>query len=252
MIDKNNMEEILDSLIGLGMDLKEAQVYLSLLLLGEVGSSKIIQQTGLHGQYVYQSLDRLESRGFVQHVIKRGRKKFSAKNPKVLTRLAEEKKIMAENLVSKLNKILVLPPDQHFEIFQGKESYIAHEFELLKNSMEGSILMIIGGSGDKFNENMGERLGEYSRLHISKGINIRYIGSEVQRSDMTKMHGSRKNFEIRYLPGLFTGEVNTNIWPDALGFNIYSEPVTRFTIWNPVVAQSYAKFFETLWSLAKI
>ena len=75
--------------------------------------------------------------------------------------------------------------------------------------------------------------------------------SEGQRASMPQTHGKRKLFEVRYLPGLFTGQVNTNVWSDAIGFNIYCEPVTRFIIWNPVVAGSYAQFFETLWKLAR-
>ncbi|MDO8728449.1 MAG: helix-turn-helix domain-containing protein [bacterium] len=251
MLDKNQQEDILKGLSDLGMSRKEAQVYISLLLSGEVGSSKIIKDTSLHGQYVYQSLERLESNGFVQHIIKRGRKKFSAKNPNMLTRLADEKKALAENLVAKLNEIMILPPEQHFEVFQGKEAYVAHEFDMLERAKDGCQLLIIAGTGDQFNQNMGERLKEYSALQIRKNIIVHYLGSEAQRSNMTQMHGSRKSFEIKYLPGLFTGYVNTNIWPDALGFNIYGEPVTRFTIWNPVVAGSYSQFFKTLWNLAK-
>lgn len=251
MLDENQQEDLLKDLSDLGMSSKEARVYVSLLLSGEVGSSKIIKDTSLHGQYVYQSLERLESKGFVQHVIKRGRKKFSARNPNMLSRLADEKKVLAESLAIKLNEMMTLPPEQHFEVFQGTEAYIAHEFDMLKRAKDGCQLLIIAGTGDQFNQNMGERLKEYSALQTKKNITVHYLGSEAQRSNMSQMHGSRKSFEIKYLPGLFTGYVNTNIWPDVLGFNIYSEPVTRFTIWNPVVAGSYGQFFKTLWNLAK-
>ncbi len=146
---------------------------------------------------------------------------------------------------------MVLPSDQQFEVFQGKESYIAHEFDLLEQAKEGSELLVIGGAGDRFNETMGERLSAYAALQAKKQISIRYIGSESQRAAMPELHGRRKLFQTRYLPGLFTGQVNTNVWPDVLGFNIFGEPVTRFTIWSPVVAGSYRQFFETLWKMAK-
>lgn len=96
---------------------------------------------------------------------------------------------------------------------------------------------------------MGRRLEEYMVIQVKKNIRIRYIGSEGQRSVISKLN--RKLFEIRYLPGLFTGDVNTTIWPDALEFNIFQEPVTLFTVWNPVVAGSYRQFFQTLWNLAR-
>ncbi len=104
--------------------------------------------------------------------------------------------------------------------------------------------------GDKFNGTIGERLFEYAALQVKKQISIRYIGSESQRAGMQAMHGRRKLFQARYLLGLFIGQVNTNVWPEALGFNIFGEPVTRFTIWSPVVG-SYKQFFEALWKMGK-
>lgn len=251
MFDENTKEDIVQNLQKLDLSRKDSLVYLSLLHLGEVGSSKIMNDTSLHGQYVYQSLERLEKLGLAQHVIKHGRKKFSAKSPENLRRLADQQKTIADNVAAKLEELVVLPPDHTFEVFQGRDSYVAHEFELLKNANNGSELLVIGGSGDKFNQAMKERLAEYSHLQTKKEIHIRYIGSEAQREKTEEMHGSRNLFKIRYLPGLFTGEVNTNIWPDALGFNIFSEPVTRFTVRSNIVAGSYRQFFETLWKLAK-
>jgi DNA-binding MarR family transcriptional regulator len=244
-------KEIFQNLQKLGLTEKEAKVYMALLKRGEVGSSKIMKEAELHGQYVYQALESLEKKGLVQHMIRRGRKKFSAKNPQTLTRLVEQQKVIADSVVSKLQELMVLPPDQRFEVFQGRESYISHEFDLLEQQSEGAELLVIGGTGDRFNETMGNRLGEYAALQIKKNITIRYLGSDGQRAGMPEMHGRRKLFEARYLPGLFTGQVNTNVWPNCLGFNIFGEPVTRFTIWSPVVAGSYRQFFEALWKLAK-
>lgn len=251
MIDKNKLTELTKELKNTGLKEKSATVYLALLQLGEVGSSKIIKETGLHGQYVYQAIGELEAAGLAQHVIKRGRKKFSAKNPQTLVRLADERKKQTESLAQKLNQMMILPPEQTFEVYQGRESYIAHEFDLLHRAQEGGELLVIGGSGDKFNDEMGERLREYANVQMKKNIIVRYIGSDDQRQKMPAMHGQRKNFQIRYLPGLFTGQVNTNVWPDVLGFNIYGEPVTRFTISSKQIAESYRQFFETLWNLAK-
>src|SRR3989344_5034444 len=122
-----------------------------------------------------QALGSLEKRGLVQHVIKNGRKKFSAKNPQVLTRLIDQQKATAENVAAKLQEMMVLPPDQRFEVFQGRESYVAHEFEMLEKASDGSELLVIGGTGDKFNETMEGRLGEYASLQVKKNIKIRYL-----------------------------------------------------------------------------
>ncbi|EKE25897.1 MAG: Transcriptional regulator TrmB [uncultured bacterium] len=251
MFDENGNKEILGELQKLGLKEKESQVYLALLELGEVGSSKIIKRSELHGQYVYDCLESLEEKGLVQHLIKNGRKKFIAKNPKTLIGLIERQKVLASSVAEKLKEVMIMPPHQHFETYQGKESYIAYEFELLKNAPEHSEFLIIGGSGDDFAKSMGKNLYEYEKIRVAKKVSIRYIGSEDQKKDLIHAKNHRESFDYRILPGLFTGMVNTNIWPDSIGFNIFGSPVTSFSITNPIIAGSYKQFFETLWKMGK-
>jgi sugar-specific transcriptional regulator TrmB len=250
-IDKNNNSEIKANLKSIGLREKEAAVYLALLELGEVGSSKIVKKTGLHGQFVYTSLESLEQKGMTRHVMKRGRKKFSAKSPKMLVQLIDRQKRMAEEVAEKLNEMILIPARNEFEVFQGKESYIDNEFDLLNQSPDECELLIIGGAGDKFSENMEDEIRRYEKLRVAKKISVRYIGSADQNEYLEKNKKTRQYFDCRFLPGLFTGMVNTNIWPGAIGFNIFGEPVTNFTISSSVIAGSYKQFFETLWKLAK-
>lgn len=249
MFDENEKKELLNNLQSLGLKEKEALVYLSLLELGEVGSSKVIKSSALHGQYVYMALESLENKGLVQHVIKQGRKKFMAKNPSTLVGLIERQKNIADKMVDKLKNMVVLPAQQQFEIYQGKDSFIAYEFGLLEKALENSQLLIIGGTGDDFFETMRMNLQKYEKIRLEKNIVVRYIGSEGQKKELLEEKNNRKLFEYRILPGLFTGIVNTNIWQDAIGFNIFGNPVTAFSISNSLIAISYRQFFESLWEL---
>lgn len=251
IFDETEFKAVLEDLNKLGLSDKEAKVYLSLLQQGEVGSSKIIVSSGLHGQFVYQALKELEEKGLVQHVIVRGRKKFSAKGPAMLSMLVDQKKKIADGIVEKLDRIVISPDKQQFEIFQGKESFVSREFDLLSKAQEGSVLLIIGGTGDMFTKTLDKQFGEYEYLRMKKNIKVRYIGSEGQRINLANAGDTRRLFEYRLLPGLFTGEVNTNIWPDSVTFNIFGEPTTNFSVSNIKIAESYRQFFETLWKLAR-
>ena len=77
-LDDNKNKELLVHLEQLGLSDKEARVYLALLPRQDTGTSNLIRATGLHGQFVYAALDRLEELGLAKHVIQNGRKKFSA------------------------------------------------------------------------------------------------------------------------------------------------------------------------------
>lgn len=247
--DKDQFANIQEQLQKLGLTQHQSSVYIALLNLGQVGSSKIIQMTGLHGQYVYQALYDLEEKGLVGHIIYNGRKRFQAKHPQVLNQIAEAQKDIASNVVTQINGFLSLPPPQQFDIYQGEDSYVRYEFQSLMAAEKGILLCIIGGDGDLFMKIMGARLPEYERIRVRKEIQIRYLGSISQKSELTLMKKEREFFESRVLPGLFTGLVNTNIWQNHIGLNLFGNPILCFTISNTQVADSYRGFFNTLWEL---
>ncbi len=248
MIDKNLSHE----LERLGLAAKEAAVYLALIELGTVGSSKIIEATELHGQFVYQTLAKLEARGLVSHAIVRGRKKFQASHPKMLVRLAERHIRLAEDVAKSIETRLSIPAESSFETYQGEEAFIAHEQELLTRASPGCEILVIGGTGDQFQDLLGSMLGAYEHVRREKEIRVRYLGSEDQREGLKKDLANRFLFDARVLPASFTGLVNTNIWPDVVNFNTFGNPVTSFVLQSQAVAESYRSFFEGLWNIARL
>ena len=251
MLDEKQKSQITKNLTSLGLSEKESLVYLALIELGEVGSSKIIKKAGLHGQYVYDALNKLEKKGLIQHVIKRGRKKFMAKSPNVLVNLIARQQLLAEETAKTIQSLALIPEEQKSEIFVGSESYTINEFALINRAPEGCQLLVIGGQGDHFAEEMGKDIEKYEKIRVQKKILVRYLGSQEQSQELENSKKTRKYFEYKILPGLFTGLVNTNIWPEILNFNIYGEPVTSFVVYNKEIADSYRQFFEVLWKMAK-
>ncbi len=250
-IGENEGREIAHGLESLGLKEKEALVYMALLELGEVGSSQIARKTGLHTQFIYTALAALETHGLAQHVVRRGRKKFSGKHPRALVRLVEQQKATADVLAARLDAFTSLPKEQRFEIFQGNTSYVAHEFDILKETPEGSEILIISGSGDRFDHEMRSVMAEYETLRIQRRVVLRYLGSRIEREYLESIKNARALFSYRLLPGLFTGLVSTVIGPSTISFKVYGEPVTSFVVSNEVIAGSYKQFFETLWKMAQ-
>lgn len=248
MIDKTTIRY---ELISLGLAEKEAKVYLALIPLGTVGSSKLIEASGLHGQFVYQALESLEERGLVGHVVERGRKKFFSRPPSALVQVAEKQVTAAQAVAKSLEQAALIPADQTFEVVRGTESFIAHEFALLRDAPEGCELLVIGGAGDQFANEMGDKLGSYEVERRKKKIRVRYIGSQDQLGALRKDNTSRSFFAHRVLSSSFTGLVNTNIWPEVVNLNTFAKPVTSFVLKSPTVAESYRGFFEALWRMGK-
>ena len=64
-----------------GLTNNETGVYLALLQTGSISVNSIAEKSGLHRQAVYDALDRLLEKGFVNFVIKNNKKHFQAIHP---------------------------------------------------------------------------------------------------------------------------------------------------------------------------
>ncbi len=251
--DEISDKDLLKKLSELGLSDKEARVYLALLPRHDVGSTKIIRATGLHGQFVYDSLARLEEMGLAKHVIQNGRKKFSANTPMRIISLLEEKRLSAQSVVRQLQERYSGKYEQNFEVFQGENAFRAHQYDLLERVPQDSEALAICGPTENFLATFGDgESDEFEKLRIKKGLRVRYIGMESMRERLTEARKWRKLWEFRILPGgTSTGLVDTDIWPDNITFNIFGNPVISFTLTSKVIADGYKEFFESLWNLSK-
>jgi len=252
LIDENNRNEIMKDLQKVGLDQNEAVVYLSLLRLGEVGSSSIIRDTKLHGQTVYNALDKLETQNLARHSIVNNRKKFYAQKPTNLSNILEEKRKIADDLAKRLEGDFSVIDSQEIQVFRGNESFLTSQFEMLKGMNEGSELLILGGTGDEYIKNMGKQMEQYEFERNKRKIGIKYIGSYEQSKYLSESTERRTHFSYKVLPKAFTGVTNITVLRDyALAIFLFDENVHMIVIKNKKIVSSYTDFFETLWKMAK-
>lgn len=251
-LDGRENKELLKKLQDFGLSDKEARVYVALLPYRDIGSSKLIHMTGLHGQFVYDALARLEELGLAKHVIRNGRKKFSAGSPMRLQSLAEEKRLSVQSVARELQSRFAGAHEQEFEVFQGDTAFAAHQIDLLRQSPEGGTLDVFASQTEKYLETL-EELGmaaEYDKLRHEKKISIRYIGAQAQEERLVQMEKDRPFWIFRILPGQSTGKISIEIWTNSVSFVVYSDPIFCFTITSKEVATGYRDFFNAVWKLS--
>lgn len=249
-LDKKEDRQLLNNLAKLGLTEKEARVYVYLVgRMQEVGSSKIVTATSLHGQYVYTALEALENKGLVKHVIKNNRKKWSANPPARITSLIEEKRMVANSVQDTLEKMFAHQVEQEFEVYQGEDQFVANEFQMIEDAEQNSYIDIIGGEGNTYAKLLGDDRLLYNEKSIVKNINVRFIGTTEQKDYLEATKKSRAHFDFRIMPGYAESKVSTSIYPNHIQFQIYGDPVLVFKIKSPEIAQNYRTFFESLWAL---
>lgn len=250
-IDENSKKHLLKKLQGLGLSEKEAKVYLALLPRQDIGSSKIIQSTGLHGQFVYAALERLEELGLAKYVIQNGRKKFSAHSPKRLVTLVDEKKLVAHSLAQELQNQFQGSHDDDFEVYKGRDSFIAHEFRLLEDAPEGCTIDVFAGTHSRFVTLMEEVIEEYEANRNAKHIHVRFLTAPSQLPECRRMKRERVDFEYRVIPNIHGGITDTDIWPGKVILKSYNDPVLSYAITSQELSESHRQFFEVLWNMSK-
>lgn len=253
IFDQNTTNTVKE-LCTLGLTEKEALVYLALLPRRDTGSSKLVLATGLHKQFVYNALGKLEGLGLAKHVIQNGRKKFSANTPQRIVSLIEEKRVAAGRLAAELQKKYIGEHDQDAEIFQGDNAFVMHQMNNIERAPEGATLCVIASASERYGAILREHdlWDEFERIRKSKNIAIKYLGSESQLETLKSRMSDEKPWEYRILPGHATGLMNTDIWDDHVTFNIFGEPVLSITITGKEITDGYRQFFDTLWKLGRI
>jgi sugar-specific transcriptional regulator TrmB len=235
----------------LGLSEKEARVYVALLGFGDmVGSGKVITGTGLHGQFVYTALASLEEVGLVRVVTVRGRKKFAANSPTGLSALVERKKVVADEVAQDLLKFSGTEHTQDFQVFQGRDAYIANEFVALKEATENEVWRIIGGSGDIFMELLGHELPLYDEERKKKNITILYLSTEAQKDTLPRAVANRPDFKVRSIKGYIQNNTNTLIRPNSVSINSFANPVLAYYLYSKETAAGYQNFFDALWEMS--
>lgn len=252
IVDEIGNKDLLKRLGDFGLNEKEARVYVALLPYRDIGSSKLIRATGLHGQFVYDALEKLQEKGLARHVVQRGRKKFSANTPNRLLSLIEEKRLAANALAKELMGRYAGEREQDVEIFQGDSAFIAQQFELLKRQPNNTVVDVIASESDRYQATIeSEGLwDDYLKILQEKNIQTRYLGQEIQRERLKKMEAELP-WSYRILPGHATGLMNTDIWHDNITLNIFGDPILCITITGKEIADGYREFFEAVWNLSR-
>lgn len=246
-------KEIIEHLEQIGLSNKEARVYLALLPYKDVGTSFLMRSTNLHGQFVYNALDRLEKFGLVQHVIKNGRKKFTANPPKRILSILDEKRLSAQTIVRQLEEKFAGRHEQDFTIYQDETAFVNRQRELLEITPEDSDMYVIASGTDKYMSilELHGVADEFDHLRKMKRIHVYYIGAESVKERLDKYERERAFWTHRTLPGQALGKMSIEIWPNCVDFVVYGEPVLIFSLNSKDVSDGYREFFNTLWNLAR-
>lgn len=236
-----------ETLIEIGLSPNEAKTYTALLEIGNSNVTQIANKTKLHRANIYESLNKLITKGLASHIKKNNTTIYEAEHPHTLLRLIKEKE----------NKLLDVMPSLIMtkKLSETNDEASIHEgvpafMNLLYSLLDKKEPLLIYGIPKTAPEIMKTRIPHFHKERMKRKIRMDHIYNydAVERINfLNKMPYTN----AKYLPDRFESQVSTNICGDEVIIAVWSSPVVSVRIKNKLISDSYKHHFKVLWKLAK-
>lgn len=249
-----NTETILENI---GLTKNEIKIYTALLELGSTKTGQLIKKTELHTSKVYDGLERLANKGLVTHVVIANTKHFKAVNPKRLIDFLEDKKktiteqeIQIKQILPALQLKQQLAGDEtEAEIFQGWKGMETIYKMLWDTLKKGDTNYVFGASKGEDEDKVRAFFNRHALRLAKKKIRQKIIFNESARGNIQESVKRPQLTQIKHMENTTPAEIN--IWKDNTMVVILTKKPTVVLIKNQKVADSFRKYFEMMWLIAK-
>ena len=231
-----------------GLSEGEIKIYNALLEAGESSTNKIHEKTGIERRNIYDILNKLIERGFVNYIEENKRKVFRVANPKAIIGYLEEKKEQIEKIeqevlkeIPEMVKIIESKKKEiHGEIYRGKEG-IKSVFEDLLNYKEVHLI----GSG----EYIASKLPLYFDNWNKRRIKSKVIFHHLFISDLKGKVPERAFQNVKFLPKEFSESPTfIAVFGDRVANFLLGKNLFVFVIESEDLAKNYRKYHSFLWN----
>lgn len=250
--------ELIESLINLGLNKKEAKVYLTLLSLEKATAYTVAVRSGLKKPTVYVVLDNLVGKGFALKIPQEDKHYFLAKSPRECLSLAKEKLSMVEEMLPELLAIHKKSEEKarvsYYEGFDGIKEMYRNLIENMKKKPVDERALTAFYAHQKHTP---EFLQKY---WLELGEEYRKIG--LKRNAITTLHPSieyylkeetKKRLGINLLP-LPERDYSSNISIEM--YDNYTQIISHryiqgILIENSDIADVMRQIFNLVWKLTR-
>jgi len=230
----------------LGLTESESKVYLALLELGSSLAGVISKKTGIHRRNVYDITERLAEKGLIGYILKNNRRLFEAANPERLKEILDEKQKALDESLGDLKFLYQKTKEKQetnfYKGIEGLKTIFQDQLEVNEKNNEKEIL-ILGASESAF-EVLPFYFKWYDKDRVKNKIKVRIIASE-------KLSKKIPLAKIKYLPQKYANPLAINIYRDKVAIILWKKSPIAIVIKEKEIADSYKKYFELMWKMAR-
>lgn len=243
----------------IGLTPGEIRVYDALLELGETTRTRLAKKSGISPSKIYDVTNRLVEKGIISVVKKHGVLHFSAANPRRLRdfldrkeeEIEREKALVGELMPSLLARYGETREKLDVEVFYGWEGMRTVFLDIAKTLRKGEKNYVFGASMGQDPAQADIFFSKYYDEMERKGYSTHIIFNENMRGhdERTGYFTKSKRHKVRYLyQDTFT---ELNFYKDTVLFIMLLKRPIVIRVRNKEAADSFMKFFDTMWKQAK-
>ena len=233
----------------LGLTEREVKVYLALLDTGSTTVGPLVKKSGIPNSKIYETLEKLISRGLVTYVIRAGKKNFQPCKPKVLLNILEEKKRGLREALPKLElKYKLSARPQSAQVFEGIKGAKEALNNVLDELKRGETYSVFGVEEELQMPDFISFINKHHLKRYEKGVKVRII-FEKKSKKTVKTKYCVKGASIRYTKE--STPTGVFVYKDKVMTFIWGERPTVFVIQSQQHADRYNEFFKAVWTKAK-
>ena len=241
-------KQLTNVLVNLGLNEKEARVFLACTQLGTSVVSEIAHSAGINRVTTYDILEKLKHRGIVSYYTKKKIKYFSGISPESL--LDEYEKRTADLRVA-LPKFKTLtgeinhPRVRYFEGLEGIKAIYA-------DSLTSKTEILNYSNSAEIRVNWPTYDQDYVEKRAKKGIYLRGICPKDKAGETIHSQDKKYHREMRLVPSAqfdFTNEIN--IYDDKVAIISFKEELIGMILESIEIANSQRAIFNMSWQFAE-
>ncbi len=238
-----------NDLIQLGLSLKEAQTYLTLLRMGPSAASTLARLTRIKRTSMYDVLNSLLERNLVSQFQQGKATYYVVDDLKRLTQDASAKLTIAKDLTRTLKEKQNLNPGIQVNYYKGIEGYR----EIYEDILRAHPKELIGWLNlDFFYKGLDpQREEEWTRERAAKKISARLLVQETKIGRAFQKEDGQFLRETRLIPeGKFPFQSTCLLYEDFITYYDSTDDIVGIRIHNPQLAEMQRQIFEMGWNFS--
>lgn len=232
----------------LGLEEKEAKVYLAGLELGEANIQRIAKKSGIKRTTVYHALDSLKEKGLFSVVVRKGRKRYIAEDPRKLkNRIDFQKETLDEIMPNLLSLANFMDKKPEIKYYEG-EAGIKEIYKDSLNYPDSEILTWVNSEAVT-NFKIDYLKNYYLPQRLDKKIWVRAIAPPTEEMLNYKSRDSQSLRKTKLLKNSLSFNVEITIYGKDKVSIVDFENKIGLIIRNQQIFNTFRAIFESNWDL---